>query len=490
MDPRSGSDLVGSTMHFILFEGLMRLNADGSLTPAQAKSVAISDDRLTYTFYLRGTQWSDGSSVTAKDFEKAWKKILSPEFPAANAHLLYVIKNGEAAKRGTLSLDDVGIQAVDDKTLVVQLEHPTPYFLDLVSFCLFFPVKHTLDEKEPTWMREASPHFISNGPFKLASWRHNNEIVFEKNPNYWEAPQINLDNIHISMVSDENTAFNMYENGELDLIGLGISPLPSDIVLQFQQKGLLKTQSSPASTIVNFNVSKFPLHNKNIRKALGYAIHRKEIIENITQLGEEVATNLIPSVLRGQESPSYFKDGDLQKARSFFQKGLKELHMSVEEFPHLTYLYARGELNRKLAQVLQQQWLSAFGVHVELQSIENRALVDRLQNHDFDLAQTYWIAQYHDPMSILERFKSSSQPKNYPGWQHPDYLRLLEEAAKAAAPEERLSKLAQAEKLFMDEMPLAPIYHWKTAFMIKDNLRYQEYPNNGFLELTRIQFKE
>ncbi|HUD00978.1 MAG TPA: ABC transporter substrate-binding protein [Rhabdochlamydiaceae bacterium] len=136
MDPRKGSEFIGSTFHFILFEGLTRLNTDYSVSPAQARSIEISDDRKTYTFHLRGTKWSDGSPVIAADFEMAWKKILMPDFPAANAPLLYPIKNAEEAKRGLVPINEVGIRSIDDKTFVVELKNPTPYFLELVSFCV------------------------------------------------------------------------------------------------------------------------------------------------------------------------------------------------------------------------------------------------------------------------------------------------------------------------------------------------------------------
>ncbi len=488
MDPRQGGELISSTLHFIAFEGLTRFNPDGSLTPAQAESVEISDDRKTYLFHLRNTKWSDGSPVTAHDFERAWKAILSPNFSAPNAHLLYPIKNSEKAKKGEVALDQIGVYVKDDKTLIVELENPTPYFLDLVSFCVFFPIHSKIDLEDPHWMHEAGNHFISNGPFTLKSWKHHNEMIFEKNRYYWESRQIHLDQIHVSMVSNESTALNMFENGELDLMGLGISPLPNDVILEYYRKGYLKTQASPGTSVVCFNVTKFPFHNKNIRKAFAFAIHREEIIENITQLGEEVATNIISPRLT-DKIISYFKDNDVVRARDYFQKGLKELGIEPSEFPSLTYYYSLGDLSHKLAQVLQQQWHVALGIKVNLQHTEHKVLLDRLKNHNYELAQSFWVAQYNDPMSILERFKYKNNAKNYPGWEDPAYINLLLKADKEQSPELRNKTLLEAEALFMEEMPLAPLYHWRTGFMIKDYLSYQDFPRNGFLELTRISFR-
>lgn len=490
LDPRQGSELIGSTLHFMLFEGLVRLNPDNSLTLAQAKSIEISDNRKTYIFHLRKTKWSDGSRVVASDFEQAWKKILTPNFPAANAHLLYPIKNAEKAKRGLVPVDQVGIRATDRKTLVVELENPTPYFLDLVSFCVFFPVKHALDEDDPTWMQEAGENFITNGPFKLAAWKHHNELVLKKNPLYWEAQQIDLDKIQISMVSDEATVLNMYKKNEIDIMGLGLSPLPNEALIQYQRWGELKTYAVPATTIVCFNVTKFPFDNKNIRKAFAYAINRQEIVDNITQLGEEVATNIIPSILKNSPHISYFQDNHIKKAQKLFHRGLQELEMTPEEFPIVTYCYSHDNLNHKLAQALQQQWAKTLGVTVHLEHSEHKIHLDRLRNRNYDLAQSFWYAQFNDPLSILERFKYKSNVKNYPGWENPDFIHLIEKSGNDAPVEVRNKTLELAEALFMEEMPLTPLYHWKTAFMIKDRLSYHEFPEDGFLQLSRISVKK
>jgi oligopeptide transport system substrate-binding protein len=490
MDPRKGSELIGSAMHFILFEGLVRLNPDGSVSCAQAQSVEISDNRKTYTFHLKGTLWSDGTPVTAHDFEYAWKKILSPNFPAANAHLLYPIKNAEAAKKGVVSLDAVGITSVNDLTLRVDLENATPYFLDLIAFCVFFPVNSKIDAATPDWAYEAGDHFVSNGPFTLKSWKHNDGIVFEKNPHYWEAHQVLLDQIHVSMIPDENTALRMYENGELDIIGLGISPIPTDALAQFQKKGMLETRASPGTTIICFNLNRPPFSNKNIRKAFAYAINRQEIIENITQLGEEVATSVIPPLLKNNTQIAFFKDHDIESAHALFKQGCQELGIDPKNFPEITYSYSTSEANHKLAQALQNQWMQTLGVKIKIQNSEHKVLLDKLGSRSYEIAQSLWVAQYNDQMNILERFKYKHNPKNYPGWENSEFIRLLDQSAFATTAEARFKILEQAETLFIEEMPLAPIYHWRTAFMLKPHLTNTEFLPNGAFNYSRICYAQ
>ena len=488
MDPRKGSEWVGSAMHFMLFEGLMRLNPDGSLTPAQARSVEISDDRLHYTFHLRGTLWSDGSRVTAKDFELAWKKIIDPQFGAANAHLLFPIKNAEKVKKGELPLDQVGIYSKDDQTFVVVLEKPTPYFLDLISFCIFFPVNHTIDEKNPQWMLDASSQFVSNGPFVLKKWKHNQEIVFEKNKSYWEASSIDLDQVHVSMITDENTALNMYQSGQLDIIGMVVSPIPTDALHHFYEKGFVKNQSAPATTFISFNTGRYPFNNKHIRKALAYAVNREEIVQNITQLGEKVATNLIPACLHQRSSPSYFDDHDILKAREELMLGFQEL--GIQDLPKITLEYSQGETHHKIAQVLQEQWKKNLGIHVEIQKFEHKMLLDRLASRTYDLATTYWFAQYKDPMSIFERFKLKKNTKNYPDWENSEYSKLMDQSFYDPTPEKRERTFARAEAILIEEMPLTPLYHWQTSFMMKDHLGFKSLTPEGAFDYSRIYVKE
>jgi oligopeptide transport system substrate-binding protein len=486
MDPRKGSDWISTVMHFNLFEGLMRCNPDGSLTPAQAESVDISPDHLVYTFHLRDTVWSNGDPVTAQDFEMSWKKILSPEFPSPNAHLLYPIKNAERMKKGELSSEAVGIYVPDDKTLVVILEHPTPYFLNLVAFSVFYPVSHKIDINDSNWALEAGPSFVCNGAFSLGSWKHHNEVIFQKNPLYWNKKEIALDQIHVSMIADSNTALQMFENGALDILGLGISPIPPDALLKYAAKGLLHLNHFPGTTIICFNVDKFPFHNLHIRKAFALALDRKEVVENIVNSEGELAISFIPPGLKLGISLSFLDNCNLFLSKQHLAAGLKELGLSLEEFPPITYSYTSTGNNHALAQAVQQQLSHNLGITVNLDKSDYKTHMDKLSARTYELIQHFWVAQYNDPMNILERFKYKTNTKNYPGWENATFIQLLNKSVLDSTPEKRAQTLELAEALLLEELPLVPLYHWASAFITQPYVSGYETSANGAFDYSHL----
>jgi len=226
VDPRKSADFISSTLICMIFDGLSRNLPDGSVELALAERFVMSPDQKTYTFYLRQSFWSDGSQVTAFDFERSWKQILKPGYPSLCPYLFYCIKNAENARNGRVEADQIGIKALDNVTLQVTLERPTPYFLSLTAFPSFVPtppdVAIELDSIS------GSKSLISNGPFLISKIRPNAEIILKKNGGYWNCNQIKLDEIQISIIRNEMTAWELFEHGELDWIGGAISPLPSD----------------------------------------------------------------------------------------------------------------------------------------------------------------------------------------------------------------------------------------------------------------------
>ena len=473
LDPRKGGDVISSQMHFLLFEGLVNLNPDGSITPAQAQSFTVSPDGKTYTFLMRETSWSDGTPVTAYDFEKSWKDTLDPSFPSVNAHLLYCIKNAEAAKSGKAPLSEVGIDAKDAKTLIITLDKPTPYFLDLVSFCALFPVNTQKDKEHPDWALDASEHFTSNGPFILKEWKHNNQLIAIRNPYYWDSINVRPDSVHFSMIDNETTALQMFENGLLDMIGEPLSPLPIDALPSLQKTGTLIKHPAAATTIIAFNVDKAPFNNIKIRKAFAYAIDRESIVKNITQMGELAAVNAVPPTLKNNRNHAFFKDADTSLAKSLFEEGMQELGITRDAFKDISYYYFTSDLTHKVAQAIQQQWQKALNVHIKIENVEMKVLMDKLTKRDFAFAQSLWVAQYYDQMNILERFKCKANAKNYANWENPEYVRLLDESFYVNGTQ-RAEILEKAETIFLDEMPICPIYHWEDAYLVQPHLNNAE----------------
>ena len=493
LDPRKGGDVISSTFHFLLFDGLVRGNPDGSLTLSLAESYEISPDQKTYLFQLRDCYWSNGKPITAHDFEKSWKDVLDPAFPSLNAHLMFPIKNAEKAKRDQCALSEVGVRALDDKLLEVVLEQPVPYFLELVSFCVFFPISKEIDEAHKNWENQVGEHFVCSGPFILKSWKHDNEIYLAKNESYHRKDEIQLDSIHYSMVKNEMTALQMFEKGEIDILGQPVLPLPADSLPDLIKKKLIKTRPMAATTFCAFNVNKFPFQNVHIRKAFALAINRQQIVNNITLLNEKIALEMIPPILKKKYLVHFFDDADLEQAKFLLQKGCDELGISKENFPEVTYYYSTSELHHKIAQAVQQQWLKNLGIKVKIENFDHKILMQKLYKKDFLLAQAYWIAQYNDPMNILERFKFKENTKNYPDWEDPEYIRLLNESGKASITEEMRRKLLhEAEKIFMDQMPIAPIFHWSSAFIAKPYVKSFDLAllGNGYFEKIYIDLKE
>jgi len=460
-DPRKSTDPVTTVMSFMLYEGLTRLESDGKVTMALAKDFTISKSRTTYLFYLRKAYWSDGAPITAYDFEASWKALLDPDFPSRSAHLLFSIKNAEEAKRGQCGLDEVGVKALDATTLCVKLKKPIPYFLELTSFCAYFPVPSKGGEVSPPSHNQKG---VFNGPFALKSWANDYELVVQKNPHYWNANGVKLDEIRATIITNEMTAFKMYEQGQLDWVGGLISPLPLDLVVSLRNTFKLRQRSIAGTTMSVFNTHAYPFNNLNIRKAFAYAISRKEIVENVSQMFDDVATGLVPHVLKNGDPVLFFPDNAQVLAKKYFKLGLKELNIKRGDFPSVVYSYFASELQRNLALFLQETWRQVLGVKVELRCSDLKVHLAALHSRNFQFAQMSWIGQYYDQMNFLERFQTKGTFRNYSGWEDFHYDQLIESSFYEKH-EERDVLLDRAERYMIDNMPIIPLYHYHLVYI-------------------------
>jgi oligopeptide transport system substrate-binding protein len=493
LDPRRGRNLTGAShLHTMLFEGLMRLESDGSVSCAQAHSYDLSSDKKTYTFHLGRTFWSDGTPVTAYDFEKTWKNILDPRFPAPDAHVLYCVKNAQAVKKGELPLESVGLYAKDAKTFVIELEHPTPHFLQIIASSVLLPINQMQEQHTPNWYADAGDHFVCNGPFQLAQWKHHNYLVLEKNKSYRLADQVGLDAVHASIIDNDSAVLHMYNSGQLDIIGQPISPLPFDAYPDLFHKEQLRTFQAPGTMVCMFNTKQFPFYNAHIRQAFSSAIDRQLLIDHITQLRENPAHSIIPSFLKQNPTESGFKHLNLQQARDSFEKGLKELGITAKDLNgKVKFSYwVHDHACPMLPQALQQQWREHLGVEVEIEALEYKTLHEKGKNGLFSMGYFVFLSMFHDPIELLERFKYSHNPRNYSRWQNPHYTELLDRAAHSTSQEEHFKLLDQAEKILIDEVPFAPVFHWNYALLVNPAVTGFTISPLGHCCFDRVQLKK
>lgn len=485
LDPALGEDVTSLTIVRATFDGLMRADQDGKLTNAVAKHVDMSPDLLTYTFVLRDTSWSNGDPVTAHDFEYAWKRVLDPKIASPLAYKLYVIKNGEKANRGEVGLEQVGVTAKDEKTLVVTLERPTPYFLELTSYYTLSPVNKKVVSANPDWANEAATH-VGNGPFLLKSWEHKSKLTLVKNENYWDKETVKLDQIDLSIIPDENTAYSMYENEDFNWLGSPLSFLPIDAVPTLKQSGVLTVQPIAATYWYEFNTERPPFQNAKIRKAFAYAINRQSLVDHITQTDEVPALGLVPSTMALSEG-GYFRDNDVETAKQLLAEGMKEL--GITSLPPITLSYNTSEVHKKIAEVVQDQWKQTLGVEVKLENKEYKVFLDDMAQGNYQIGRLGWSASMNDPIDFLQIFKDKNGG-NLSRWVHPTYKELLDQSDKETDPVKRKALLAEAEAILMDEMPISPIYYYTMSWVQQDEVKGTMVNHLGKVDFKWISIED
>lgn len=493
LDPQKISWLHDSRIAEHLFEPLVVYDFDAMEHRAGvAESWEVSDDGRVWTFHLRReAKWSNGDPVTAHDFEYAWKRVLDPnsEVPAPYAYQLYYLKNATAYNSGEAGADEVGVKALDDHTLQVELEHPTAYFLKLTAFFTYFPVHKATVEANPAWAAEADT-FVSNGPFIIKDWKHNESITLAKNENYYAKDEIRLDEVRMVMIEESSTELNMYEKGDLDWAGRPLGQIPTDMIPTLREDPDANLQIKPiaSSYYYVYNTTAVPFNNVKVRKALAMAIDRRLIVEEVTKGGQQPAYGFVSGVT-GLEKPfreevddtQYFRE-DVEEAKKLLAEGLAELGLS--SFPDVTLIYNEGEGHMKVATAIADMWRQNLGIEVKIESQEFGVLLNNRMNLNYQIARAGWGADYDDPMTFIDIFTSYSG-NNDTGWASPAYDELVAKANAEQDPAKRMDYIVQAEKMLMDEMVILPIYYYTAIWMHKDYVKNVVIDYAGNIDFTR-----
>ncbi len=435
----------------------MRRTPEGKLEPAAAEKVEVDSAQTTYTFHIRSHLWSNGEPVTSYHFAQAWKYALDPSSPCIRADLFYPIKNAEKVKKGKLPLDALKIFTPDNKTLIVELEHPTPFFLELTASSFFSPL-YEASNKEPSCF---------NGPFILGDWVHNQSLTMLKNPHYWDRKSVDLQSICFTMVKDPMTALAMYEKGELDLVGDPFSSLPFDAIPSLMQSGKLKTKLISRIFYLLLNTNSSPLNNKLIRKALSLSIDRDQLTQHLFY-GEVPTTCLLPEPLSLINEKEL--NGVKENASTLFEQALTELKMNRDDFPTLTLNYANLSGQKNLAEFIQEQWRKNLGIKTEIVSSDWNIHTANLRKKNYQIGTLHLTTLYQDPMFYFDLFRDKTALSNYVGWENAQYRTLLEKSERTTNKNTRKQILREAQNKLFEEMPAISLFTQKLQYLVKDQV--------------------
>lgn len=490
LDPTKNIYARSSLVLQNLFRGLYKIDENNKPVPAVAENHTIDETGTVYTFNLKdGLKWSDGKELTAKDFEYSWKRVLNPDTGSAVAYELYYLKNGKAYNEGNANAEDVGVKAIDEKTLQVTLEYPTAYFLDLLCTSTYCPVRKDIVEGNDSW-KKSPDTYVCNGPYMFKEMKPKEKYVLVKNPNYIDADKVKLDVLEIVFIESPEAELAAYTNGEIDVS----DNLSNEAMTKYMDTDEFYSEGRIGFYYLDINCEKEPFNDPRVRKAFAMAMNRKQIVKNILQSVEEPAFGFVPyGIPHGVETDKDFRDviGDLYKEDyDEARKLLAEAgYPNGEGMPEITFITMASQSNVDVAQALQSMWKENLGVEVSIQTFESKVYWDEVHLGNFHIARDGWTGDYPDPMTILEILVDTDTNVRWKGAGSDEFDRLLEENRKLSDQEKRMENFAKAEKLLGDEMPAIPIYFYQDQYLCKPHVKgvIKNYIGHTIFEYAYIE---
>ncbi|TYR77796.1 peptide ABC transporter substrate-binding protein [Rossellomorea vietnamensis] len=467
MDAALATDAVSFNVMNQVYEGLYRLGEnDAAVLGMAAEEPTVSEDGKTYTFKIRDAVWSNGDAVTANDFEFAWKKALNPDTAAEYAYIMYDLKNAEAVNAGDLPLDELGVKAIDEKTLEVQLETAVPYFKELLSFATFYPQNEAyVTEQGDQYGLEANTS-IYNGPFVMSDWKHEQSFQVKKNPDYWEADAVQLEEINWNIVKDTATGVNLYETEKADIAGLS-----AEFVDQYSNDENFKTRSATSVFFLRFNQGNETLANVNARKAIDMAWDKQGMVDVLLNNGSIPAYFLVPQeFVYGPDGTDFreangnFNETNVEAAKEAWAKAKEEVGFEEVSLELLNY---DSESSRKIGEYLKEQLetnLEGLTVTISQQPFAQKLDLETAGDYDFSFAG--WGPDYPDPMTFVDMFVTDGA-HNQMGYSNPEYDQLIEDAKTTLLgdPEARWEAMLKAEQILFEDAAISPMYQRGSAYL-------------------------
>lgn len=487
LDPSYNQYATSITLIGYCNEGLYKYGPDGSLTFGLADSCDVSDDNLTYTFHIReDAKWSNGDPVTANDFEYSWKRLANPDNGAPQAFFLVTlgVKNAYDVCYGGADIDTLGVKALDDNTLQVELSSPRAYFQNLLctSTCLM-PINQAYCEETGDQFMLDKDHSISCGPYILTTWEvGGTKYILEKNPTYYDADSITVDKLEYTIITDKQQQVLAWESGELDQLSL-----TGDYISIYNDDPAKDVFGNSGIFFIAFNTEDEYLSNKNLRLAISTAINKQTIVDNILGDGSFVADYAIPASFAETSTGTSFREAignptynsyDLAAAASYWEAAKEELGTDAIT---LEFLYNEDSTLASVATFIQSELQTNLpGLTINLRCVSYNQRLEEMSNGSYDFGLTRWYADYQDPLTFLDMWISTSS-LNYEKWTNPEYedLYLKVTGEYAADEENRLAAYERMEEIVLGEAAICPLYQPTTVYLKNTDLNFV-YNSQGY----------
>lgn len=466
-----------------VLEGLYQLDGAGNTIPGMAVKEEISEDGKVRTFTLRDAKWSDGQPVTANDFVFAWRRLANPKTASEYAYMIGVagVKNAEAVMSGEKPITELGVTAVDDKTLKVELDYPVPFFDQLAAFPPFYPIREDFYDKYKEQYALTPEAILSNGPFKMVEWNQGANYTMVKNDQYYDADKVKIDGLNFQVVKDAQSAMVAFDQGNVDYV-----KLTGEMVDQYKESPEFMNTLGGYLWFVSPNQKVPGLENANLRRALALSFDKEQIAEHLLKDGSIAANFAIPVKLAvgpdgkdfRETTPSYL-NVDKAKAKEYYEKAKQEL--GKDKFAY-ELVFEDTEASKKVAEYLKSEIETNLpGMTINLKQQPKKARLQLMQNGVYELGLTRWGPDYADPMTYLDMWITGAS-YNYGSWSSKEYDKLIFDTSKGdltGKPAERWEALKQAEKVCMDAAAILPVYQTGSAVMIKKDLTGFEFHSVG-----------
>ena len=506
IDPALNTTNDGANYLTYLFDNLLRVDKDGKIAPSLAEKYESSADALTWTFYLRdGLKWSDGSDLTANDFVYSWQRMIDPEVAAPYAEITLGMVEGYEEAIGLPDADGnptidpditkLRVEATDDKTLVVHMATPTPYFDKLATFAALSPVKKDVVEANPDRWTLDPKTYISTGPFKLTEWKSGSYLMLEKNENYWNKDAVKLDGIKCLLMQDQNAAFSAYESGD----ALMIKDIPTQEITTLQKRSDYHLDPQLGTYFIDLNNNLEEFKDARVRQALSLALDRKYISETITAGTYTPASGFVSSGVTDWDGspwadnitdPSVYINiedhaGNLAKAKELLAEAG---HPNGEGLPTFTYSINDASYHKKIAEYLQQAW-KELGINVEVNVVEWKSFTPQRRSGNYQIARDGWVMDYNDPSNILQ-LTQTGNGNNSSKYSNPEYDALLEKAAAEIDPQTRYGYFHQAEEMLMRDMGVTPLLYYNEMYLQSDKVKDSYHTADGIYHFEYADIAE